>query len=244
MVAKAPQNKPRLLFLDLEWRAVKAYVWRAWDENVMPDQIIEDGGLLCICWKFSDEKTFHFYSDWTHTKEEMLIATRDAILAADAVVTYNGDKYDLPKIQGELLRHNLPPLPPVTSIDVIKTVKKQGYFMNRLAFIGPFLGLGSKVKHEGFSLWKDVDNGVPQARKKMERYCIQDVRLLEKLYYRVRPFIREHPHLGFTPAGACPSCGSQHVHARGVRRTRSFIIQRLHCQGCGSWFTGSRKKAA
>lgn len=235
-------NAPRLLFLDIEWRAVKAYVWRAWDENVMPDQIIEDGGLLCICFKFSDEKEYQFYSDWTHTKEEMLIATREAILAADAVVTYNGDKYDLPKIQGELLRHDLPPIPPVTSIDVIKTVKKMGYFMNRLAFIGPFLGLGKKVAHEGFSLWKKVDQGDETARKKMQKYCIQDVRLLVNLYRKVRPFIRTHPHLGFSSPEACPACGSVHVQKRGVRRTRSFLIQRISCQGCGHWFEGTRKK--
>lgn len=239
-----PSTKPRLLYLDIEWRAVKAYVWRAWDENVMPDQIIEDGGLLCICWKFSDDKQYHFASDWTHSKEEMLLLIRDAILSADAVLTYNGDKYDLPKIQGELLRHNLPPMPPVTSIDLIKTVKKMGFFMNRLAFIGPFLGIGKKVKHEGFSLWKSVDEGDEKARKKMEKYCIQDVKLLVKLYDRVKPFIRTHPHLGFSSPDSCPTCGGTHVQKRGVTRTRSFVTQRLHCQDCSTWYSGTRKSVA
>lgn len=238
-----PEPKPRLLYLDIEWRAVKAYVWRAWDENIQPAQIIEDGGLLCICFKFSDQKEYQFYSDWTHTKEEMLYATREAILEADAVITYNGDKYDLPKISGELLRHGLDPLPPVTSIDLIKTIKKQGFFMNRLAFIGPFLGLGKKTSHEGFELWKKVDEGDAKARKKMTKYCIQDVRLLVKLYQRVRPFIKTHPYLGLTSAASCPACGSTHVQKRGVTRTRSFITQRLHCQGCSHWFSGTRKKA-
>lgn len=208
----------------------------------MPDQIIEDGGLLCICFKFSDEKEYQFYSDWTHSKEEMLIATRQAILEADAVITYNGDRYDLPKIQGELLRHGLEPMPPVTSIDLIKTIKKMGFFMNRLAFIGPFLGIGGKVKHEGFALWKAVDEGNEVARRKMERYCIQDVRLLVKLYNKVKPFIRTHPHLGFTKPGACPVCGSIHVQRRGTTRTRHFVTQRLACQGCGHWFQGTRSK--
>lgn len=236
------ERKPRLLFLDIEWRAVKAYVWRAWDERVMPDQIIEDGGLLCICMKFSDEKDYQFYSDWTHSKEEMLLATREAICEADAVITYNGDKYDLPKIQGELLRHGLPPMPPVTSIDLIKTVKRLGYFMNRLAFIGPFLGLGGKVAHEGFSLWKKVDQGDPTAQKKMRRYCIQDVRLLVKMYNKIKPFVKQHPHLGFSSPEACPVCDSIHVQKRGVTRTRSFVTQRLACQSCGHWFQGVRRK--
>jgi len=235
-------NKPRLLFLDIEWSPVKAFVWQAWDQNIMPDQIVEDGGLLCICLKFSDEKEFQFYSTWTHTKDEMLQATRNAIIEADAVVTYNGDKYDLPKINGELLRHSLPPLPPVTSIDVIKTVKKLGFFMNRLAFIGPFLGLGGKVKHQGFNLWKEVLEGDSRAQAKMRKYCIQDVRLLAKLYYKVRPFCKEHPHLGFSDPSACPACGSVHVHQRGVRRTRSMVVQRIMCQSCGLWFSGKRSK--
>lgn len=236
------ESKPRLLFLDIEWRPVKAYVWQAWDENIIPEKIIEDGGLLCICFKFSDDKEYQFYSDWTHTKEEMLIATREAILNADAVITYNGDKYDLPKIQGELLRHNLPPMPPVTSIDLIKTVKKMGFFMNRLGFIGPFLGLGKKTEHEGFALWRKVDNGDPIAQKKMQRYCIQDVRLLVKLYQRIKPFVKTHPHLGFTSPESCPVCGSIHVQKRGVTRTRSFVTQRLACMGCGHWFSGTRRK--
>lgn len=234
-------NKPRLLFLDIEWSAVKAYVWRAWDENVMPDQIIEDGGLLCICFKFSDEPDYQFYSEWEDGKFEMLRRTRQAIIEADAVVTYNGDKYDLPKISGELLRHGMKPLPQVTSIDLIKNIKKQGFFMNRLGFIGPFLGLGRKLPHEGFKLWKSVDEGDERARAKMRRYCIQDVRLLVKLYNRILPFINNHPFLGKT-AGNCPNCGSNHVQSRGTVRTRYYQTQRLNCQSCGSWFKGSRSK--
>ena len=240
----APKPNAKLLFLDIEWAPVKAYVWRAWDENIGNDQIIEDGGLLCICMKFSDDPTYHFYSTWTHTKEEMLIATREAIIEADAVLTYNGDKYDLPKIQGELLRHSLPPMPPVTSIDLIRTVAKMGFFKKALGFVGPFLGLGGKVKHQGFDLWKQVLDGNPVAQRKMERYCIQDVRLLVKLYAKIRPFVKTHPHVGLTSPGACPVCGGIHVQKRGVTRTRSFLTQRLHCQTCSHWFSGVRKKVA
>ncbi len=236
------ENQPRLLFLDIEWAPVKAYVWRAWDENINPEQVIEDGGLLCICLKFSDDPNPYFFSEWGEGKDYMLRRTRELILEADAIVTFNGDKYDLPKIQGELLRHNLGPLPPVTSIDVIKTVKKMGYFRSSLGFVGPFLGLGDKIKTGGFSLWKRVLEGDKAAQVEMRDYNIQDVILLEKLYERVRPFIKTHPHLGFATADSCPVCGSTHVQKRGATRTRCFVTQRLACQGCGHWFTGARRK--
>src|SRR6185436_11141344 len=122
--------------------------------------------------------------------------------------------------------------------------KKQGFFRNSLGFVGPFLGLGKKIAHEGFDLWKKVDNGDEKAQIKMTRYCIQDVRLLVRLYNRIKPYVRSHPHLGYTSPQACPVCGSTHVQKRGVTRTRSFVTQRLHCQGCSHWFTGTRKKVS
>lgn len=237
---KSPEQK--ILLLDIEWRPVKAYVWRAWDENIAPGQVIEDGGLLCVGAKWLGEKTIYLFSEWDDGKEEMLQQIHDMMSEADALIGYNSDKYDLPKLDGEFVRYGLPPRPPCTSIDVIKTIKKLGYFRSSLAFVGPFLGLGSKLEHEGFGLWKKVMDGDDGARKRMGRYCVQDVRLLERLYLKVRPHIRNHPHMGKTGAEECPSCGSKHAHSRGSRRTRAFKIFRLQCQDCGHWFDGKRSK--
>lgn len=239
MVKLPDQN---VLLLDIEWRPVKAFVWRAWDENIAPEQIIEDGGLLCVGAKWLGSRTTELFSEWEHGHVGMLEAILEMLSKADAVVTYNGDKYDLPKIDGELARYDLPPRPPCTSIDCIKQVKKFGFFRSSLAFVGPFLKLGSKLEHEGFGLWKKVMAGDENAQRRMERYCIQDVRLLEKLYLKIRPHIRTHPHMGKTGAEECPTCGSKHAHSRGSRRTRAFKIVRLQCQDCGHWFDGKRSK--
>lgn len=234
-------NDEKVLFLDIEWAPATAYVWRMWDENISPDQLIDHGGMLCFCAKWQGSNDFLFFSEWEDGREGMAQAALDLLSEADAVVTYNGDRYDLPKILGEILLAGLSPPPPVTSIDVIKTVKKFGFNMNRLAYIGPLLVNSGKVKHEGFNLWKDVMNGKEKARTKMERYCIQDVRLLEKLYKRIRPFIRNHPHMGATKK-ECGACGSHHVQSRGYRRTKHYRIQRVQCQSCGSWSEGTRTK--
>ncbi|HPQ09691.1 MAG TPA: ribonuclease H-like domain-containing protein, partial [Bacillota bacterium] len=226
------KHDEKILLLDIEWKPATAYVWRMWDENISPDQLIDHGGMLCFCAKWSGSKDFLFFSEWEDGREGMAQAALDLLNEADAVVTYNGDRYDLPKILGEILLAGLTPPPPVTSIDVLKTVKKMGFVMNRLAYIGPLLSVGGKVKHEGFNLWKDVMNGKETAKAKMRRYCIQDVRLLEKLYQRVRPFIKNHPHMGATKK-ECGACGSNHVQSRGYRRTKHYRIQRVQCQSCG-----------
>jgi len=235
------KHDEKILLLDIEWKPATAYVWRMWDENISPDQLIDHGGMLCFCAKWSGSKDFLFFSEWEDGREGMAQAALDLLNEADAVVTYNGDRYDLPKILGEILLAGLTPPPPVTSIDVLKTVKKMGFVMNRLAYIGPLLSVGGKVKHEGFNLWKDVMNGKETAKAKMRRYCIQDVRLLEKLYQRVRPFIKNHPHMGATKK-ECGACGSNHVQSRGYRRTKHYRIQRVQCQSCGAWQEGARSK--
>jgi len=76
----------------------------------------------------------------------------------------------------------------------------------------------------------------------MERYNKQDARMLEKLYPKLRPYIKNHPYLGVGRPSECPACNSSRVQRRGLRRTKSFLIERLHCQACGSWFDGVRSK--
>jgi hypothetical protein len=239
-VQKAQPNT-KLLFIDIEWEPATAYVWRMWDENISPDQLIDEGGMLCFCARWADSKDYMFFSKWTDGRQGMAEAALKLLSEADAVVTYNGDKYDLPKITGEIILAGLQPPPPVTSIDCLKAVKKFGFVMNRLAYIGPLFKAGKKVKHEGFNLWKDVIAGDPKAQKRMEKYCIQDVVVLYNLYYRILPFIRNHPHMGPNKVG-CGACGSKNVHNRGFRRTKAFRIQRLQCQDCGAWSDGPRQK--
>ena len=236
----------KILVLDVETKPAIAYVWRAYDENIGPDQIIDNGGIICYAGKFIGEKHVQFDADWEHPntpqgRKDFLTGLWELLREADAVITYNGDRFDLTKIQGEFALSRLPPMVPPTSIDVLKTVKKLGLFMNRLAFVGPLFEVGAKVKHEGFNLWKAVMNGDPKAQAKMRKYNIQDIVVLERLYLRLRPFIKNHPHLG-DDAHECGACGSNHVQKRGFRRTKFFKVQRIQCQDCGAWSEGAREK--
>jgi len=236
-------RQSKILYIDIEWEPATAYVWRMWDENISPDQLIDEGGMLCFCAKWSDQREYMFFSKWEHGREGMARAALDLLTEAEIVVTYNGDKYDLPKITGEILLAGLDPPPNPASVDLLKTVKKFGFVMNRLAYIGPLLVEAKKVKHEGFRLWRDVMDGKASAEKKMKRYCIQDVRLLVKLYDRIKPYIKNHPHATGT-SGKCANCGSDKLHRRGYRHTRCFRIQRVQCQNCGSWGETTRRKIA
>lgn len=211
-----------------------------WDVNISLDQLISPSRVICFSAKFQGTKEVYFYSEWEDGHDNMIRHAHRLMSEATAIVTYNGDRFDLPKLMGEFISLGLKPPAPPTSIDVFKTVKKLGLQSNKLAFVGPFLKVGRKVKHEGFSLWSSVLDGDEKARHRMTQYCIQDSVLLEKVYNKLRPYVKNHPHVG--KGGECGACGSTRTQSRGYRYTKTMKIQRLQCQSCGAWSDGTRQK--
>lgn len=238
------KDKAKILFLDIETKPILAYVWRLFDQNIGLNQIVEPGGTICVGAKWMGEREMIFVSDWNDGHQKMIETMHELISEADGVVTYNGDKFDLPKLNGEFVKAGLIPPKPPTSIDIYKTVRQLGFDSGKLDFVGPYLELGQKVKHEGFDLWTKTMAGDPAAQKRMERYCIQDVRLLERVYKRLRPYVKNHPNvnLEIDIPNVCGACGSKHVHKRGFRNTKMYRVQQLQCQDCGSWSDGTRRK--
>lgn len=231
-------KQPKILHLDVETKPATALVWRGYKENISPEQVLKPDGIICWAAKWHGQKTMKFGAKWKD--KNFLKKLRDLIEQADMVVTYNGDKFDLPKINGALVRARLPPLPPTTSVDLYRAVRRLGFFSGKLAFVAPLLGLGSKIKHHGFSLWKEVMEGNPTSQRLMERYNKQDVKLLEELYTTLRPYLVKHPHVW--GGHACSKCGSTHVQKRGHRITKVYQIERLQCQTCGGWDDGRKTK--
>jgi uncharacterized protein YprB with RNaseH-like and TPR domain len=232
-------TQPKILLLDIETAPATAYVWKLFDENIGLEQLITPGRI--ICWAAKWYRGEMFAADERKGTKPMLAQMHRLMSEADAVMTFNGDKFDLPKLNGEFLAVGLPPLPPTPSIDLRRTTKKLGYISGKLMFLSGHLGIGAKIDTGGFKLWADVLKGDERAWAKMVRYNKHDVVLLERLYTKLRPYIKDHPAL-HTRHAACPACGSAKVQRRGSRRTRAFAIERLNCQGCGSWFDGSRRR--
>lgn len=237
-------DKPRILFLDIETKPAIVASFGIRDQHIGHKQILKDGGVICVGVKWAGERKVRVLSDWEHGHREMLAQVHAMLCEADAVATYNGAAFDLPKLQGEFLLAGMKPVPPLTQIDIYKAVKKLGYICNKLDYIAPLLGLGGKVKHEGLELWLKVMDGDAAAQKRMARYCAGDVRLTEQVYERVRPYIANHPSLGFVSPIACGACGGTRTQKRGVRRTKAMLIERIQCIGCGAWFDGKRARVA
>ena len=231
---------PKLLLLDVETAPAIAYIWRLHDENIGLEQLIEPGRIICWGAKWLGERKVH-YADERSGKRKMFGGIHSLMSEAEALVTYNGNCFDIPKLDGAFVEYGFDPPPPVASIDLYQTVKRLSYQSGKLAFVGPFLKIGAKVKNEGFSLWRSCLEGDKKAWERMRRYNQQDVRLLDGLYMKLRPYIRNHPYIAAT-TGRCPACQSDKAESRGIRKTKRMAIQRLKCGNCGYWYDGNRQR--
>ena len=230
----------RILIYDIETAPTKAFVWRAYKENVSQQQIINPGHMICWAakWYGSDEE--YFSSNWGGSQKKMVKELHKLMEEADVVVTYNGDKFDEPIVNWEFALQRLPPPAPHKSVDMYKVVKQNfKTFMGRMDYIAQELGLEGKLSTGGFELWwkvcmeKDAD-----ARIEMEKYNRQDIHVLEELYVRLLPYIRNHPshaNYGDNPT-ACTRCGSHNSQKRGTYKTNVSTFQRYQCKDCGGWF--------
>lgn len=238
-------NKPKLLVLDIETSPHISYHWRTRDENIAPSQFIVPSRIISVGAKWHGERRVFYWDVFPHDdaaqRGEMLANVHELMAEADGVITFNGAKFDLPRLNGEFLRGRFAPLPPRSDIDVHLTTRKMGYASGRLEYVAPLLGCGKKLDTGGFDLWKRYMEGSDKARREMREYNIRDVKVLESLFDRVRPWIKPFPR--FYDGPACPDCGGRHSEHRGYRRTRMFKIERLHCLDCGRWYDGKGRKA-
>ncbi|NDB58198.1 hypothetical protein EB001_07110 [bacterium] len=170
-------------------------------------------------------------------KKKMLQSVHKLLDEADAVVHYNGSRFDIPILQKEFLLEGMPPPAPAKQIDLLQVARRQFRFVsNKLDYVSQALGLGSKTEHEGHTLWVKCMNNDRKAWKTMEEYNKNDVVLLEKVYDKFKAWIKSHPnHNAYNANTVCPNCGSRKLNKRGTQVSLSRVYQRFQCQGCGSW---------
>lgn len=232
----------RILELDIESAPNLVHVWGLYDQNVAINQIINAGYVMCWAAKWYGEKKVFFDSIHGSSKEKMIKGVHKLMDEADAIIHYNGTKFDIPTLNKEFLLLGLNPPSPSKQIDLLRTARGQFRFAsNKLDFLAQQLNLGKKIEHVGHQLWIDCMNGDNKAWKVMERYNKHDVVLLEKVYDKLKPWIKNHPNVvAFDQKGECPTCGGTKIQFRGIEPTKTARYRRCQCQDCGSWFRGPK----
>jgi predicted RNA-binding Zn-ribbon protein involved in translation (DUF1610 family) len=229
--------------LDIENMGILGWSWGIYEQNII--HIEHPQHLLTVAWKWLDKNKVETVSllDNPNYKKE---PHNDKIIAevmwnvlddCDTLIGQNIDAFDVKMINSMFMRHGFKPPSPYKTVDTLKVAKKKGKFTsNKLDDLGNTLGIGRKVKHEGFQMWLDCDNGDVKAYKRMLKYNKQDVLLTEKLYLNLLPWVDNHPPLNIlnSKADGCPNCGSEDITLGAHYITsRTNRYQYARCSNCG-----------
>lgn len=237
--------KANILLLDIETAPKVAYVWRFWQQNIAPKQVLEHGHIMSFAAKWLDDdisKVVYFENRTDDDKAiiEKLVYYLDI---ADMVVAHNGGKFDLPQIRARALVHGIKPPSPVKVIDTYKVVKKEFDFpSNSLEYLSTVLDVevkkGGHKKFPGFELWLECLRKNEEAWEELKEYNIKDVQALEGVYLKLRPWMTDHPNLAVyeeSSAPICPKCGGNYIQWRGYAYTSVGKFHRFQCNDCGGW---------
>lgn len=190
-----PEPQKNVAIIDIETRPALAYVWGVWQQNIAPQQIVEDKAMISFAARWVGETKTYFYSDHHTGHEDMVAAAWEWLDTADVVVHYNGAKFDIPHINQEFLLAGYTPPSSYYQLDLLKSIRRDFNFTsNKLDNIAKQLKLGSKVEHEGFALWTKCLAGDKKAWAKMKEYNIHDTEMTQELYEYLLPWVSTITH--------------------------------------------------
>ncbi len=241
----------KILLIDIESSPNVSLTWGKYDQNVL--HFVRHRQIITVAWKWLGEKKvyglslpmFPTYKKDPLSNRELMREIHKLMNQADIVIGHNVRCFDDKRIDTDLIKWGFKPPSPHRVIDTLEVARQRFDFnSNKLGDLGEFLGVGGKVKHPGMQMWIDCMDGKPEAWNHMLRYNKGDVYpLLEKVYLKMRPWIRNHPDLNIlTEREVCPYCSSPKIQARGWSITKTVAKRkRFQCQGCGGWLYGIYK---
>lgn len=238
----------KMLGLDIETAPALVYSFSAFKTNIGYNQVVEPPRIIAFSAQWKGSKSVIFYSEYHHSRQEMLDALHALLDEADVVVTFNGDSFDLPWIDGEFIAEHMRPPSPVMKIDLYKVVKKHSRWLHKkLAVVADRLIGDQKVPHQGFGLWMDCLRGDEETKRKawtlMRKYAKKDTALLWPLYDELLPWIKQPHPVSSHPGLLCRNCSSGNLQSRGTSKTLNGVYPRLQCQDCGKWQRGTLRSA-
>jgi hypothetical protein len=234
-----------MLVFDIETAPILGNVWGLWQQNVGLSMILRDWFVLSWAAKWVGEDEV-MYEDkrTTYNSEddrELLESIHKLLDEADIVITQNGKKFDVKKLNARFIMNGMKPPSSYKHIDTLQIAKRHfGFTSNKLEFMTDKLCKKyKKLKHgkyPGFELWKECLVGNLEAWGEMEEYNIHDVLSLEELVFILAPWSNQIPNLDIfydDNENHC-FCGCTEWEHSGYARTNLSKFDRFTCTNCGA----------
>ncbi len=238
----------KVLLYDIETSPNLAWVWGKYEVDALGD-FVKERQIISFAWKWLGEKdvkvlalpSFPGYKRSPEDNKALIVELHKLISRADVAIGHNVDCFDDKMSNADFIRHGMKPTSPHRTIDTLKVARRCFRFnSNKLNDLGKRLGVGQKAHTGGFDLWARCMRGDMKAWARMMAYNKKDVFLLEKVYLRLRPWIKNHPDMNAADRHVgCPKCRGVKFERRGWNINKHGKSPRYQCQGCGGWSKGA-----
>lgn len=241
---------PKVLVFDIEVSQEIFKSWRTGRQYLRWQQVQASWYVISWAakWLFSDES----FTGCVTSKEAIARDDKRVVSGiwkmmddADYVITQNGDRFDIRKLNWRFLKHGLPPNNRYTSIDILKK-NRQVFGADSLALDSIAQELGYSGKHHtDIDLWNNCEAGDVKSLKAMTEYNRNDIFMTEDVYLHCRPWYKTHPHFAllvdmYQPLeeddARCPRC-LQTISGlkfdRLARKPSGYVYKTCNCPHCG-----------
>lgn len=236
---------PKVLVFDIETAPILASLWSMWQQGIGLSMIKNDWFVLSWSakWLGEDEVMYEdLREEYQNEDDSNLLRNMWRLLdEADMVITQNGKKFDVKKLNARFIINGFQPPSSYKHIDTLEIAKRKfGFTSNKLEYMTDKLCVKyKKLKHgkfPGFELWKECLVGNIEAWDEMEEYNRYDVLSLEELYYILRPWDNKHPNFNLyqDDVETTCRCGSSKLAKDGFAYTNLSKFQRYRCTDCGA----------
>jgi len=236
-------NHPRILLFDIETSPIQVLTWGLFDQNITQQQVVEDWHLMSWSakWLFDDDIVTEYLTPdeaRRHDDKRLCKGIWEMLDDADIVIGHNIEKFDCKKLNTRFLMNGLFSPSHYNTIDTLKVARDNFSFSrNSLNYINEQLGLPMKTE-TNFKLWKDAYFGDELALRELARYNANDTSILEDLFLRFRPYIRNMPNMNMwneDNVSVCPNCGSEKIVWNGkFYYTFTGKYKAFRCDSCGA----------
>ena len=239
---------PKILLYDLEKSPIEAYAWGINKQRLNMSQIKTDWFLLAWSakWLYSaDVMGDRITGEEALRRDDSRITKSlwELIDQADIIIGYNCKFADIPWMNTAFIKNGLNPPRSYQVIDPYDTAKKVfGFTCNKLDYVARYFGFETKMDTD-MELWKACCCGDEAALQYMSDYNKKDSAILEEVYLRLRPWMKNHPNITNFLEGseyACSYCGSDDLEEiPGKYYCTSVSRYKLYrCKDCGAIVRG------
>ena len=202
---KKEDKKLKYLYWDLETSYMQGYFFDIWNINIAMSQVTKQSHLLSASWAMNDEEPVGVRLTPEDVKTgndlEVVVKLIEAINSCDVVVTFNGKKFDVKKLNTRALYWGLPPVVIPRHVDLMQDAKRLFKFpSNSMQNISQYLGEDGKISTGGSRLWqrcaeyKNYD-ACDSALQEMLTYNLQDIVATRDLHKRFMGWSKNTPNI-------------------------------------------------